>query len=319
MTDQDWAYAVGILICAIIWVQIFFDYRKKLVRMMPSMQEAASRKEDFSSRISESEVNAHEILETIEDMRREIASLDDDRIKLQLQVNKKEMVLIPAGRFKMGSSQAGLDEEHPEHTVHLKAYYIDRYEVTNIQYKDFVDGAGHRAPANWRNRTFPEAQKAHHPVVEISWDDVRAYAEWSGKRLPTEAEWERAALGDGRNEYPWGVTCSAEYANYDNVDGGTTPVEHFARGVSPTGIWDMCGNVSEWVNDFYGSKYFHDSPETDPQGPDGGNYKVHRGGAYHENRNGIRGKSRHFSMSNAAQGYIGFRCAMNEQPAEADD
>ena len=70
-------------------------------------------------------------------------------------------------------------------TIHLKAYYIDQYEVTNIQYKDFVDGAGHRAPANWRNRTFPDAEKAHHPVVEISWDDARAYAEWSGKRLPT--------------------------------------------------------------------------------------------------------------------------------------
>jgi formylglycine-generating enzyme required for sulfatase activity len=251
--------------------------------------------------------------------KKEIDDLEETRIKLQAELNSKEMVLVPAAKVRISTSHPTHEDENPEHQVTVNSFYLDKTEITNLQYKEFVAVTGHRSPSHWRFNTFPDARKADHPIDNVSWDDAKAYAEWAGKRLPTEAEWERAALGDGRNEYPWGVTCSAEYANYDNVDGGTTPVEHFARGVSPTGIWDMCGNVSEWVNDFYGSKYFHDSPETDPQGPDGGNYKVHRGGAYHENRNGIRGKSRHFSMSNAAQGYIGFRCAMNEQPAEADD
>ncbi len=311
MTDQDWAYAVGILICAILWVQIFFDYRKKLVRMMPSMQEAASRKEEFNSRISESETNAQEIIETIDDMRQEIDELDEERVELQQRVNKQEMILIPAGRFKMGSAQAGLEEEHPEHTVHLKAYYIDPYEVTNIQYKDFVDGAGHRAPANWRNRTFPDAQKAHHPVVGVSWDDARAYAEWAGKRLPTEAEWERAARGDQGHEYPWGKACSPDHANYEDAEGKTTAVNKYASGRSEFGVWDMCGNVGEWVNDWYSPRYYKMSPENDPKGPEAGRQRAVRGGGYQGNRMDIRAAARNFYMPSSYQDYIGFRCAMD--------
>ncbi|HJP29363.1 MAG TPA: SUMF1/EgtB/PvdO family nonheme iron enzyme, partial [Candidatus Latescibacteria bacterium] len=206
----------------------------------------------------------------------------------------------------------------PEHHVEMSAYYIDKMEVTNLQYKEFVAVTGHRSPSHWRFNTFPDARKSDHPIVNVSWEDAAAYAEWVGKRLPTEAEWERAALGDGRTEYPWGSSCNAESANFDNADGGTTPVEQHNRGVSPVGVWDMCGNVSEWVNDWYDVRYYHDSPESDPQGPEDGHQKVHRGGAYHENRNGIRAKGRHFSMPSAAQDYIGFRCAMTEDP-EGDD
>ena len=126
---------------------------------------------------------------------------------------------------------------------------------------------------------------ADHPVVHVSWEDAKAYADWIGKRLPTESEWERTALGDGRNEYLWGSSCNADQANFDNAEGGTTPVEHFSKGVSPFGIWDMCANVREWVNDWFDSKYYTDSPDADPQGPTGGHQKGHRGGGYHENRN----------------------------------
>ena len=123
---------------------------------------------------------------------------------------------------------------------------------------------------------------ADHPVVNVSWEDAKAYADWIGKRLPTDQ------------------------ANFDNAEGGTMPVEHFSKGVSPFGIWDMCGNVSEWVNDWYDSKYYTDSPDADPQGPTGGHQKGHRGGGYHENRNGIRAKSRHMCMATSSQDYIGF-------------
>lgn len=286
---------------------------------MPNVSTVSSRRQEISTQISDSEGSTQSIHEQMAAAKKEIDDLEKTRIKLQAELNSKEMVLVPAAKVSIGTSHPTHEDENPEHQVTVNAFYLDKTEIKNLQHKEFVAVTGYRSPSHWRFNTFPDARKADHPIVNVSWDDAKAYAEWAGKRLPTEAEWERAALGDGRNEYPWGVTCSAEYANYDNADGDTTPVEHFARGVSPTGIWDMCGNVSEWVNDFYGSKYFHDSPETDPQGPDGENHKVHRGGAYHENRNGIRGKSRHFSMSNAAQDYIGFRCAMNEQPVEADD
>jgi len=228
------------------------------------------------------------------------------------------MVLVPASKVRIGTSDLTREDENPEHQVTISAFYIDKTEVTNLQYKEFVVVTGHRSPSHWRFNTFPDARKADHPIVNVSWEDARTYSEWVGKRLPTEAEWKRAALGDGRNEYPWGKACNAEFANFDNPDGQTTPVEQFSRGVSPVGVWDMCGNVSEWVNDWYDSRYYADSPDTNPQGPSGGHQKVHRGGAYHENRNGIRGESRHFSMPSASQDYIGFRCAMDEEP-ESDD
>ena len=311
MLDQDWVYAVAILVGTITWLQIFFDYRKKLLRMMPSMQSAANRKEEFNTRISESEMNTQEILETVEDMRKEIALLDEERIELQEQVNKQEMILIPAGKFKMGSSQAGLEEEHPEHIVHLRSYYIDPYEVTNIQYKDFVDATGHRDPSHWRSRTFPDAQKAHHPVVGVSWEDARAYAEWSGKRLPTEAEWERAARGEQGHEYSWSKVCSPDHANYENAEGKTTAVSKYPSGRSDFGVWDMCGNVGEWVNDWYSPGYYSISPESDPPGPERGHQKVVRGGGYQGFRMDIRATARNFSMPSSYQDYMGFRCVMD--------
>ncbi|MBT3343960.1 MAG: SUMF1/EgtB/PvdO family nonheme iron enzyme [Gemmatimonadetes bacterium] len=315
----DWPVGLGILVVAVLWIQIFLDYRRKLGKIMPSVSQVSTRRNEISKEINSGESTLQSIQGSMSSARKELEDLEEKRIELQERLNPLEMVQIAAGRFRMGTNTPGREDENPEHLISLKSYYIDKYEVTNLQYKEFVQVTGHRSPSHWRNNTFPDARLADHPVVNVSWDDAKAYADWVGKRLPTEAEWERAALDDGRNEYAWRGASNAENANFDNPDGKTTPVDRYPNGKSALGIWDMCGNVSEWVADWYDSKYYQMSPETDPSGPDGGHQKTHRGGGYHENRMGIRAKSRHMAMSSVSNDYIGFRCTLDEPEAgEAD-
>lgn len=313
----DWTYALIIFFCAVALGHVFADYRRKLMYLMPGMEEISSRKEDINTRISESRSKVEEMSRSILDLQREIEVLDRRRRELQQEMNKREMVYIPPGRFIMGSNMPGRDDENPEHRVYLKGYYIDRYEVTNMQYKDFVDATGHHPPIHWRNRTFPEARLANHPVVNVSWYDAQAYAEWVGKRLPTEAEWERAARGDHGNEYPWGKTGLPEFANFGNPEAKTSPVDKYPNGKSEHGVYDLCGNVGEWVNDWYEAKYYSRSPDVDPPGPESGNRKVYRGGGYHCNKMDIRAAVRHFAAPTSFQEYIGFRCAMDADEGKA--
>ena len=166
------------------------------------------------------------------------------------------MILVPAGVFVMGSDSR-LEDEGPEQTVNLDSYYIDKYEVTNAQYKQFIDATGHHSPDHYRNRTYP-AGKADHPVTYVSWYDARDYCDWAGKRLPTEEEWEKAARGTDGRIFPWGNEFELHSANTPvrweklKQDGDTTPVGAFEGGVSPYGVYDMSGNVWEWVMDWYG-------------------------------------------------------------------
>jgi len=305
----DWTVALGILLVAVLWIQIFVDYRRKLVRIMPSVNQVTNRKEEISTQITEAESEVETIRMSIGEMHSEVKKLEEKRVELQEKLNPLEMVRVPAGRLRMGTNTPGLDDENPEHVVHLSEFYIDPYEVTNLEYKEFIEATGHRSPSDWRNRTFTDATRANHPVINVSWEDAKAYCDWAGKRLPTEAEWERAALNDGRYDYPWGRSCNPDMANYDNPDGKTTPVDKFPK--NELGVYDMCGNVGEWVNDWYDKLYYRDCPDTDPKGPDSGFQRVHRGGGFHENRNGVRGKTRNFAMPQASNDYLGFRCAMD--------
>jgi formylglycine-generating enzyme required for sulfatase activity len=223
------------------------------------------------------------------------------------------MVCIKAGAFQMGSNSPGRDAENPEHTVRLKAYCIDKFEVTNLQYKDFVDATRRGAPSHWRSRTF-DSRRSNHPVTNVSWQDAQAYAEWVGKRLPTEAEWEYAARGTHTFDYPWGKTCSPERLNFNSPEGNTTEVSKYPRGVSELGVGDMCGNVGEGVDDWYDPGYYLRSPEVDPGGPENGNQKCYRGGGYHGNRQDCRATARHPGTPSMTQQYIGFRCAMAWEP-----
>lgn len=179
-------------------------------------------------------------------------------------VDNKEMVYIPGGSFIMGSNSG--DESHrPEHQVEVADFYLDRWPVTNAEYKRFLDATGYplpdyqvswcdTAPYNWDAKTtmYPPG-KEDHPVVLVTWRDAIAYAAWAGKRLPTEAEWERAARGLKGRRYPWGNDFTRGHCNCVEVGlGGTSPVGYFSpNGDTPQGLIDMVGNVWEWVNSLF--------------------------------------------------------------------
>ncbi len=223
-----------------------------------------------------------------------------------------ELVFIPPGPFTMG----GRDEdsprsERPAHTVVLTGYYIDLYPVTNQQYRDFAQATGHRLPLHWAHGTYP-ASTGNHPVVNVSWHDACAYAEWAGKRLPTEAEWEKAARGTDERPYPWGTPFTeGERCNAYNQVGTTTRVDEYPDGRSYYGVWDMAGNVYEWCQDYFDEEYYKSSPATNPKGPEGGRERVVRGGCYVESRAALRTTHREGVTEVTARDTIGFRCAVD--------
>jgi sulfatase modifying factor 1 len=220
-----------------------------------------------------------------------------------------EMVLIPAGEFQMGSNES--DDEKPIHTVYLDAFYIDKYEVTNAQYKKFMDATGQKAPPNWNNSGY---NATNQPVVGVTWNDAKAYADWAGERLPTEAEWEKSARGGlvGK-KYPWGDTLTYDDANYSGTGGKdiwsiTSPVGSFAP--NGYGLYDMAGNAWEWCADWYGNNYYGSSPKSNPTGPASGSYRVLRGGSWNDSDDrDLRTASRGYLAPSRPYFKLGFRCA----------
>lgn len=219
------------------------------------------------------------------------------------------MIEIPAGPFVMGND-AGRDDEVPAHEVDLPAFEIDKFEVTNADFAVFVEATGYETDAEkeglsrfWRDAA---QDKEGHPVVYVSWNDAKAYCEWCEKRLPTEAEWEKAARGTDGRLYPWGNEYDASKSNgKDSGIRGTTVVGSYASGTSAHGVEDMAGNVWEWVVDWYeaypGSGYR--SPYYGEQ------YKTLRGGGWFETDEFVRASVRNATSATAANDDIGFRCA----------
>jgi len=246
------------------------------------------------------------------------------------------LLYVPAGDFQMGlskeQSQAAIDicvkmggilpncrniyNNNPDHKVYLNAFWIDRTLITNGMYEMCVKDGGCKVPLKTNSSTharyYGNIQYADYPVIYTDWDRASAYCNWAGRALPTEAQWEKAARGTDGRTFPWGEGISHIRENYQGQD--TTKVGSFPDGASPYGALDMAGNVWEWVNDWYYSSYYSNSPESNPQGPTSGKYHVLRGGSWINK--GIDTPSAYRIAFDTTYLYakIGFRCAAQANP-----
>ncbi len=229
-------------------------------------------------------------------------------------VSGVEIVYVPAGEFLMGSAESDSNREpgseEPQHTVFLGPYWITRTQVTNAMFAACVStgvctySVGHDRNPNYLNPLFAE-----HPVVYISWHMAQTYCEWTGGRLPTEAEWEKAARGPDGQRFPWGEDMARiKFVNANNEIGNTTAVGTFPYGISYYGALDMGGNVREWVADWYDPDYFNHSPAANPLGPETGEKKVLKGASYRDPWRYSRAANR-LAHEPASPGDVrGFRC-----------
>jgi serine/threonine-protein kinase len=247
------------------------------------------------------------------------------------------LIRIPAGEFIMGSTASPWPFEAPVHTVMLDEFWIDQVPVTNAMFEKFVEETGFRTQAeqagwgyvspgqnevktngaDWRHPTGPNSSidgKGDYPVVQVTWDEARQYCAWAGRRLLTEAEWEKAARGDDGRLYPWGNEIDCAHANYSDVAGASyctgevTSVSQYPQGASPYGVLDMAGNTWDWVSDWYQSDYYSVSPSTNPTGPSAGERRVHRGGAWYNFNLQVQAPYRYGNPPDWAFGSVGIRC-----------
>ncbi len=262
------------------------------------------------------------------------------------------LVYVSAGEFEMGSSadkglaacqelyepfgnveceRSWYEDGEPIHNVYLDAYYIDQREVTNTQYKKCVEDGACDLPWDTSSYTHVEyyrnSQFDNYPVIYVSWYDAQAYCEWAGRRLPTEAEWEKAAGGENGLFYPWGNTFDGEMVNFcdsncaefnwaswanPNYNDGyadIAPVGSYPTAASQYGVLDMAGNVWEWVADWYDEEYYNNSPFENPKGPSSGEAHVLRGGSWREVGDFVRTALRYTGYFEYSDNSIGFRCA----------
>ena len=237
-------------------------------------------------------------------------------------------VLVPAGPFLMGTNLENANAtDKPQHTVNLPAYRIDKYLVTNAQYARFIAATGHRPPLDWKDGKIPKGTLLH-PVTMVNWFDAAAYAKWASKRLPTEAEWEKAARGTDGRRWPWGNKMDPARLNTYYNTGSATDVDAYPNGASPYGVFDMAGNVNEWTEDTFlpykGSEASAEifkakvarvlsSEDRSTKVADlvtvDRRYKVMRGGSWKGDPFSTATYHRDNALPNLASDFYGFRCA----------
>ncbi len=278
-------------------------------------------------------VHALDVADVTREWTAEGKKLAAERVKLPAH---DEMVRIPAGPFIMGSDKKvdrnAYQPEFPQRKVSLDAYDIDKFEVTTVQFLKFVL-ATNRAPLiDWQydGGNFQETMVSH-PVMHVSWFDADAYCQWAGKRLPTEAEWEKAARGEDGRIYPWGNQMAGlSRANFGRT-GLSGPVrdrperlllyppiisvDKYDNAVSPYGVFQMAGNVAEWVADWYDPKYYATAPEKNPKGPETGTQRSFRGGGWIDSTPSVRVAQRNGTDPNTKMNWMGFRCARDVKEA----
>ena len=253
--------------------------------------------------------------------------LAEERAKLPAH---DEMIVIPAGEFIMGSDKRAdrnaYQAEFPQRKVYLKAYEIDKFEVTTVQFLKYVLAHDQPPLIDWQydGGNFQETM-SNHPVMHVSWDEADDYCRWAGKRLPTEAEWEKAARGEDGRIYPWGNQMAGlSRANYGRT-GLSGPVrdrperlllyppiisvDKYDNAVSPYGVFQMSGNVAEWVADWYDRKYYSTAPDKDPMGPEKGTQRGFRGGSWIDSTPSVRVAQRNGTDPSTKMNWLGFRCA----------
>ena len=233
--------------------------------------------------------------------------------------DNREMIEIPEGPFTMGVSD-GDPDEGPAHPVYLQTFYIDLKEVTQADYERYVKMTKREKPkVPVFEDKIEKLISPDFPVVGLTWNDAFGYCRWASKRLPTEAEWEKAARGEGKRRYPWGNKFEYTFANVDGLDDGfqyLAPVGSFEVGRSPFGLYDATGNVAEWVMDDYTPDYYQKAPYRNPPGPKTDNvFKVIRGGSWRESRLGARVTKRFSAKMWRTDATVGFRCA-KDPPTE---
>jgi formylglycine-generating enzyme required for sulfatase activity len=236
-----------------------------------------------------------------------------------VQGDDAPMAAIPAGEFWMGvDGMIGLEDERPRHEVWLDAYQMDIYEVTVARYARFLAASNREPPSYWE--TVKLAEHGDRPVIGVDWADADAYCKWAGKRLPTEAEWEKAARGTDERQYPWGnqkpTSDLANYAlgarfSYSQV---LMPVGKYGRAASPYGLFEMGGNVWEWTQDWYDGAYYAKSPRKNPIGAEQGQFKVLRGGSWSDMAKYMLTYGRFKLLPATRNSYTGFRCAKSFTP-----
>jgi len=232
------------------------------------------------------------------------------------KVDGMEMVFIASGEFQMGAAEAD-DEageaEKPLHWIYLSPYWIDRTEITNVQYAQCVQAGECQPPEKSGSKTRPvyfgAAQYQDYPVIYVSWEDASTYCQWAGRRLPTEAEWEKAARGSTAQIYPWGDQVEPRNANFNHLIGDTSRAGAYPDGASPYGALDMAGNVAEWVADWYGEGYYAVSTYKNPAGPKSGEFRMLRGGSWVNQLRSLRVTFRIWNYPSLRSDTIGFRCA----------
>ena len=254
-------------------------------------------------------------------------ALPTDTIQPTEEMFQPEMIFIPSGEFEMGAKPEigfqicletregcaleDFEDESPVHSVFLEDYWIFKYEVTNAFYRICVEAGGCAPPAV--SEFYNNPYYAEHPAVHVDWFAAAQFCKWAGGRLPTEAEWEKAALGETGWVYPWGDVADCDKANYSGCNFGevTLPIGSYPAGASVYGVMDMAGNAAEWTADWYDPEFYVLSPEENPLGPDSGELKTARGGSWKNLAVGIRSTNRGGNFPEVFSSGVGFRCVVS--------